>query len=395
MKIAIVTNNRPHIGGIYNYINNIAEGMRQLGHQVDIITPFGTSERFKVMKGGSIKKVDSFLKNRDFFTFLAISATQFLVFFQTLWACLKKRYDFLYVINVTAGNALRPLEKVLKLKIVLNPINTLYGELLCQDKIKEGSWVADWILAEEKSGYNKAKCLMAVSEHLAEYFANFIPSHPRLPIVPCPYDEIKFYPDQQAGKKMRDKLNLVNNFIILFIARMVIEKGPFDALDAFKKLMNDVPEARLIFVGPGPLTQEIINKIKQDNLEERVKFLGLLPDEDLGAIYNAADVVIMPSFAHKKHRKEGQGTVPMEAMGCGTPIIAYACGGLVDTIQNERNGLLVKERDVEGLAQAILRIKNDSELREKIIQQALIDVKERYGLKVIAQQIIDVYQKGF
>lgn len=395
MKIAIITNNRPHVGGISNYINNVAEGMRQLGHKVDIITPFGTSDKFKVLKTDSFKKLDSFFKNREFLTLLAIYVTKFLIFIQTLLACRKNKYDFLYVTNVTVANAIRPLEKIFKLNVILNPISTMHGELLCQDKITENSWVAKRILAEEKRSYNNAKCLVAVAKHLAEYFAGFMPGRPQLPIIPCPYGEEKFYPDQQARKRMRAKLGLENNFVILFIGRMVREKGPFEALAAFKKLMRDAPDARLIFVGPGPLTQEVINRIKQDNLEEGVKFLGLLPDEEIGAVYNAADVVIMPSFTYKKYRKEGQGTVPMEAMACGTPVIAYACGGLVDTIQQERNGLLVEERDIDELAEAILRIKNDSELRKKIIQQALIDVKERYGLKVIAQQIIDIYQKSF
>jgi glycosyltransferase involved in cell wall biosynthesis len=394
MKIAILTNNRPHLGGISTYINNLTKGFNQLGHDVDIITPFGVGKNFKIINEESFKKFDSFFKNRQVLTLLAIYALEILIFYQTLKACLKNKYDFFYPINVTVANAIRPLEKILKLKVILNPISTNHGELLSQGKIKSGGFVAKIIIRQEKKAYKKAKVLVAIANHLAEYFKSLIVAAPPIYVIPCPFDEKIFYLDKKAGKIMRSKLSVENKFVILFVARMVKEKGPFEALEAFNKLAADNDNFSLIFVGDGPLKDEVGQKAKNLSLADKVKILGFVPENEIGAVYNAADVLIMPAFTYRG-LKQGQGTVPQEAMACGVPVIVSACGGLTDTVQNEKNGLLIEEQNIDQLVQAILRIKNDGHLGQSLIKQGLIDVNQRYQRCAVAQKIIDVYQKTF
>ena len=395
MRIAIITNNRPHAGGINTYIENVVNGLKELGCQVDIITPFGISNKFKIIKSWVFNRTDTLLKNHGLATLLLIKVTQLLIFIWTLIANLKNKYDFLYPINVTVANAIRPLEKTMKLNIILNPISTVHGELVAQGKVKKNSWVAKRILKQEKKAYSKAKAIIAVAKHLAQYFDRISPKHAKISIVACPYDDKNFFYDEKARVTARKKLGLENKFVILFIARMVIEKGPLEALEAFKQVVKAENDVTLLFVGSGSLKEEITTLVKKNNLEEKVKILGFIPDDEVPKIYNAADVLITPTFTYKKLRQEGQGTTPQEAMACKVPVIASACGGLTDTIQHEKNGLLVQEKNIEDLAKAILRIKNDDQLRQNIVKQGYIDVQNRYKPKIIAQEIIDVYKETF
>jgi D-inositol-3-phosphate glycosyltransferase len=119
-------------------------------------------------------------------------------------------------------------------------------------------------------------------------------------------------------------------------------------------------------------------------IEDLVTFLGARAQDDLPDYYSAADLVVMPSHY------ESFGLVALEAMACGTPVIASRVGGLAYTVLHGVTGLHVPERDPEALAQEIIRLIQDPALRERLGRQAQ-RVAQCYGWPTIADRIVDLY----
>jgi D-inositol-3-phosphate glycosyltransferase len=119
-------------------------------------------------------------------------------------------------------------------------------------------------------------------------------------------------------------------------------------------------------------------------IQDLVTFLGARSQDALPDYYSAADVVVMPSHY------ESFGLVALEAMACGTPVIASRVGGLAYTVLHGVTGLHVPERDPEALAQEIIRLIQDAALRERMGQQAH-QVARCYSWSSIADRIVDLY----
>ena len=110
-------------------------------------------------------------------------------------------------------------------------------------------------------------------------------------------------------------------------------------------------DARLLVVGEGPQGAEWRELTRQLALEDKVKFLGRVSDEELVALYHACDVFVLPAI----HRSESWGAVQVEAMACGKPVVATKNGGSEEIVTPGKTGLLCDAADPQGLAESIVR----------------------------------------
>jgi len=157
---------------------------------------------------------------------------------------------------------------------------------------------------------------------------------------------------------------------VLFIGQFEERKGVVDLLDAFAAV--DDPAARLRLVGNGSLESEVNERAARDH---RVEVVGYLPQEELPTFLRRARCLVLPSITTTLDR-EPWGLVVNEAMHSGVPVVVTdavgaAAGGLVE---NERNGLIVPERDVPALSQALGRLTSDGTLAAVMGDQARQDV---------------------
>jgi glycosyltransferase involved in cell wall biosynthesis len=127
----------------------------------------------------------------------------------------------------------------------------------------------------------------------------------------------------------------------LFVGRLSAQKGIAALIDAIAKMRNT---ASLDVVGDGPLGDELKARASSLGIAERIQWLGQLPQPELAPLYRRATALVVPST------EEGLGLVAVEAQLCETPVIAYDSGGLTDTVQHDRTGLLVPPGNVDALA---------------------------------------------
>ncbi|MCC7196113.1 MAG: glycosyltransferase [Gemmatimonadaceae bacterium] len=140
---------------------------------------------------------------------------------------------------------------------------------------------------------------------------------------------------------------------VLFVGRLNEQKGARDVLDALRLLPGDVTAD---FVGDGGLRAELEAAAASAGMERRIRWHGQLPPSEVATRYRSAGAVVVPS------REEGLGLVAVEAQIAGTPVVAYASGGLPDIVENLISGLLVEPGNVAALAEAIGRVLNDGAL---------------------------------
>lgn len=157
--------------------------------------------------------------------------------------------------------------------------------------------------------------------------------------------------------------------IILFLGRLVVEKGLSYLLDAFASLQRD--DIVLLFAGTGPERPLLEQLSREKNVADKVRFSGHVSQEEVPKFYSTASVLVLPSITTPVF-KEPWGLVINEAFNQGVPVIVTAAvgaaaGGLV---RDGVNGFIVPERDSNGLAQALERLLGEPDLRTRMSHEA-------------------------
>jgi glycosyltransferase involved in cell wall biosynthesis len=170
--------------------------------------------------------------------------------------------------------------------------------------------------------------------------------------------------------------------VVLSVARQYRRKDTRSLLEAFARLRESHPEARLRIVGGGPDLPRIRARARELGLGDRVTFLGEVPDD--GAVrreYLAADLFCLPSL------QEGFGIAFLEAMAAGLPVVATRAAAVPEVVPDGEVGLLVPPRDPDALAAALARLLDDEPLRRRLGEAGRRRVG-RYDWKTVAGEFL-------
>jgi D-inositol-3-phosphate glycosyltransferase len=211
--------------------------------------------------------------------------------------------------------------------------------------------------------------------------------------VPPGVDLNVFTPGDKA--ESRRLLGLPEDInVVLFVGRIDPIKGIDTLLNAIAKLPDTGSDALTVLVGGdldehgepiGPLGR-VAEDARAAGICERIVFAGSVPHHDLPVYYRAADVVTVPS------RYESFGLTAVEAMGCGTPVVASRAGGLRFTIDEEVSGLLVPHSNPDALANALHRVLADKDLQARLGEGAL-EAAGRFAWPTVAASILHIYER--
>ncbi|MBY0360168.1 MAG: glycosyltransferase [Candidatus Obscuribacterales bacterium] len=172
--------------------------------------------------------------------------------------------------------------------------------------------------------------------------------------------------------------------IVLFVGRLVYYKG----CDILIRAMQGI-SASLIVVGEGPLRHEFEELSRELGLQNRVFFIGNIPDDELTAYYQASDIFVLPSTL----ATECFGIVQMEAMAASTPVINTALAtGVPWVSKHGESGLTVPPGDVSALTQALNQLVSDPALRKTFGQRAQIRVKQDFSIENFITATTDIYK---
>ncbi len=234
----------------------------------------------------------------------------------------------------------------------------------------------------------RAQAIIAVSEFTGREVVSLLHADPaKVHVIHEGVDE-RFRPvrDPQALAQVRARYGLQQPYI-LFVGAIEPRKNLPLLLRAFAHLCRQEPafaHQLVIAGGKGWLYDEVFSTAEQLGLGDRLVFPGRIPDEDLPALYSGADI-----HAHPAHF-EGFGLPPLEAMACGTPVIASDATSLPEVVGSA--GLLVPPHDEGAWVQALRRLSTDRSLRERLAGEGL-ERARRFTWEETARRTAEVYRQ--
>jgi glycosyltransferase involved in cell wall biosynthesis len=191
--------------------------------------------------------------------------------------------------------------------------------------------------------------------------------------------------DDETLARIRVHYRLPSDFV-LFVSTIEPRKNLPTLLRAFRRLRDNYKSQTLLAIAGrrGWLSEEVDGVIADLKLDNAVRFLGGVPNEELVYLYNAARLFVLPSFY------EGFGLPPLEAMACGTPVIVSNVSSLPEVVGDA--GLLVHPEDVEGLTVAMWRALTDEDLRRELREKGFKRART-FSWQRAARETLDVYRK--
>ena len=232
---------------------------------------------------------------------------------------------------------------------------------------------------------DNAKKVISVSKFNKDYM------HEKLRI-PLEKMEIVTY------SKYVDKLKPVEKYIfspfkIISVSRLAEKKGYPYLIEACKILKNKGIDFSCEIQGEGHLKEELRNLIKKNNLEEEIRLGRALTHEEVLDFIRSGSIFVLPCIVAKNNDMDGIPNVLMESMALEIPTISTHVTGISELIEDGVNGILVKQKNAEELAEAIMEIKNNRELAERIRKKGREKVMEKFNVEKNVHKLAEVFAR--
>jgi glycosyltransferase involved in cell wall biosynthesis len=174
---------------------------------------------------------------------------------------------------------------------------------------------------------------------------------------------------------------------VLFVGRLIPRKGLIYLVEAAKHIVKEHSQTLFLIVGDGPLKKHLLSHIEETKLASNFVFLGDVNEKLLPAVYNFADIFVLPSI------QEGQGIALLEAQATAKPVVAFNVGGIGEAVLDKETGLLTKP-DSNELADAIRKLLANESLRETMGSNGRKFVEDNFSWGICAQKMLQVYQEA-
>ncbi len=247
----------------------------------------------------------------------------------------------------------------------------------------------------EQQILHHAHRVVATSPQEQEALHRLIATDGRIEMIPCGADLEHFRSLPKAVA--RAQLGLTDpTQVVLYVGRFAAHKGVETLIRAFAQCYERQthPDLRLLLVGSGqadsaddPERMRLETLVQNLGVQAVTQFVGQVSYDALPLYYTAADVCVIPSHY------EPFGLVAIEAMACGTPVVASDVGGLKFTVMPGETGLLVPSQDVMAFAHAIERVLADAAWVNQLKQQAANRVRQTFSWASVAGQLSDLYRR--
>ena len=227
--------------------------------------------------------------------------------------------------------------------------------------------------------FDRLDGLVAVSPAARDYVNQYFPAH--YTVIPNGIDAARF-----ANPRLEPPPGCPDGpQNILFVGRLEKRKGLKYLLQAFPRVKESCPRARLVVVGEGRLRAHLQRAVAESGLAD-VTFAGLVPAEELARYYRAAHLFCAPATGF-----ESFGIVLLEAMAAGLPVVASDIVGFRQVVSHGEEGLLVPPRDPEELARALITLLRDRELWRSMSRRGRATAA-RYDWGALAERVLAFYR---
>lgn len=346
----------PVIGGLETWTQNIAERLSDKA-KIFIVTAKVKNQPLREVKNRvKIVRTSLFsLSNLSYSSSLYILTSLPFIFFNSLSLIKKEKINLLHCQGFLSSLLGYFLFKITKIPYLVTVQRLEKGKLL------------------KKIVYRNAALCIGASFAIKDYFKKI--GVKNIEVIPNGIDLGRFKNlNRQAS---REKLGLNDEFIIMTVARLERVKG-------IEYLIKAVKDFKLLIIGDGSERKNLENLVGRLNLKDKVKFLGSIPNKKIPDYLVAADCFVLPSL------KEGFGISLLEAQAAEVPVVGTKVGGILDIIEDQKTGLLVKSQNPEAISRAITKIHSDSGFAQNLVKNAKVNLA-KYDWQNIAEKVYEDY----
>ena len=295
-----------------------------------------------------------------------------------VYLVLRERFD-VYHINpsLTHSSLLRDglFMLVLRLLRADNVIVSFHG---WEDPVEKEITNSRLLLGVFRYIFGYADCTLVLAETFRNWLVTVAGFDPvRVRLFTTMFDDSEF-------SALRDDLVHDDNSV-LFLSRLVREKGIYELVDAFRSLAPDYPDLKLVIAGNGPEEQRIGNYVSTSGLGDRVSFAGYVRGADKVRMMKVAGLFVLPTYS------EGCPVSLLEAMAAGLPVITTPVGGIPHVVKEPDNGLFLDKVTPGEVEAAIRSLLENSSLRDAMRRTNIREAWAHYSATAVTRWFEDLY----
>ena len=386
MKILMLTWEYPPrvVGGIARVVHDLSKTLLKDGHDVTVVTyREGDAPYFEDDKGVKVYRVDNYMINPNNFIDWIMQLNFNLIAKANEIIAKEGNFDVIHAHDWLVAYAAKTLKNSYNIPIVATIHATESGRNSgIHDETQRYINDTEWMLTYE------------ASEVIVN--SNFMKNELQR-LFGLPYEKINVVPNGvnlnlfngiERDYNFRRKYAMDNEKIILFLGRLVYEKGVQHLIAAMPKILNGYHDSKLIICGKGGMLDELKAEAERLGISQKVYFAGYMQGKDVQRMYKAADIAVFPSTY------EPFGIVALEAMLSENPVVVSDVGGLNEIVQHKENGMKSYAGNPNSIADSILELLYDHKLCADITKRAKNRVRNEYNWSKIAQDTHFAYQKA-
>ena len=386
MKILMLTWEYPPriVGGIARVVNDLSKRLIKDGHDVYVVTyREGSAPYYENDKGVHVYRVDNYMINPNNFIDWIMQLNFNMVAKVNELIAKGEKFDVIHAHDWLVAYAAKTLKNSYDLPLVSTIHATEAGRNGgIHDEVQRYINDTEWMLTYESSEVIVNSKFM--KNDLQRLFG-------------LPYEKINVvanginstaYSGVEKDYDFRRQYAADNEKIILFMGRLVYEKGVQHLISAMPKILENYHDAKLVIAGKGGMLDELKSQVEAMGLGQKVYFTGYLNAKQVSKMYKCADISVFPSTY------EPFGIVALEAMLAGVPTVVSDVGGLNEIVEHGVDGMKSYAGNPNSLADSILELLFNPQLCESISKKAKTKVKNEYSWTKIAQDTHFIYQKA-
>jgi glycosyltransferase involved in cell wall biosynthesis len=241
----------------------------------------------------------------------------------------------------------------------------------------------------ERAVYRHARLCIVLSKAFGRVLAqSYGVAEARIRVVPGGVNVSKFLIKTPTGELRRNLGWPTDRPIVLCVRRLARRMGLENLISAVAETRRNISDVLVLIVGRGILEGELRQRVKNSGLEQNIRLLGAVADEDLPSMYRAADLSIVPTQS-----LEGFGLTTIESLAAGTPVLVTPVGGLPEAVEELSPNLILADSSVAALSSGLSEgLRGHLNLPCRDSCQAF--AAERYDWSIIAQRVMDIYREA-
>jgi len=376
----------PHVvGGLGRHVSELVPALVQQGIEVHVVAPRSAGGEAQEKSAGlTVHRVEPpEAPPADFYT----SAWQTNIRLQELGdrLCATLHVDLIHNHDWLTAFAANALKRGFKIPLLSTIHATERGRgrgNLWTDQ-QRAIHSAEWWLVYES--WHVITCSLFMANEVSTYFQ----APPgKIDVIPNGVKADRFARWEGTDlSHFRSMYALPEEKVVMYVGRIVQEKGLGVLVEAVPRVLDEHPEAKFVIAGTGDLIEPLRHRAWQLGVGAKVLFTGFIPDEDRDRLYKVADCAVFPSLY------EPFGIVALEAMAARAPVVVSLVGGLQEVVKHGETGITVYPDNPESLAWGINHTLARPDWAAKRAANAYKLVLEEYNWTRIAQRTAKVYQR--